>query len=158
MAKLYIPVGIPGCGKSTLAEIFCPHYTQHIVSTDQIRERMVVTGDLESVNDMSRNNEVFERYHNDIEFYLHRCDNVFADATNLRDFARKELREISERYNVETHVIVFNNLLEAIERNKNRDRVVPTDVINKMLEYFEVALRDIPQEGYTSITYIESMS
>jgi predicted kinase len=40
MAELIIPVGIPGCGKSTLAETFFNKTTDSIWSTDQIRSLM----------------------------------------------------------------------------------------------------------------------
>lgn len=153
--KLFIPVGVPGCGKSTFAQRVLMHNNLHIIATDDIREELVKEGLLESVNDMSRNTEVFEKYHERIADRLLDHFDVVADATNLRDFAREKLRSIAERVGAETHLIVFTNPSVAVWRNLKRDRVVPPEAMVKMLEQYERALTDIPTETYNTVTYIE---
>jgi predicted kinase len=155
--KLFILVGIPGCGKTTYAKTL-RHPKLRVVSTDQIREIMVQQGILGDINDMSANKEVFARFHDAVDYDLKAGFDCVADATNLRDFARARLCDIVQAHDAETHVIVFNNLGEAVSRNMKRDRVVPAEAMGNMLEQHEKALRDIPQETYTSVVYIESLA
>ena len=156
--KLIIPIGIPGCGKSTYGEQFL-HNHVFVVSTDVIRSDMVEDGELESVSDMSQNDEVFRRYHELIETYLEAGVDIYADATNLRDFARERLYKIADKTNAKVHVIVFTNLSEAIRRNLNRSRVVQPEVMGSMLEQYEKALRALPNEPHaSSCVYVESVN
>lgn len=145
--KLHIPVGIPGCGKSTFGALL----GAEIVSTDAIRARM---GD---VNDQSNNDVVFQRYHAEITRALVDGWNVYADATNLRDFARAKLREIAERTGATTHAWVFINTGQAVVRNGGRERVVPNDVMQRMIAQFEKAERDMLRENYTTVTHIDGV-
>lgn len=156
MPRLFIPVGVPGCGKSTYAERVMNNVV--VLSTDYSRARMVEAGLLESVSDMSRNNEVFDRFHEDIEDRLMNGIDVYADATNLRDFARERLRKIAEKTEAETIVLFFHNVTQAVSRNIRRERVVPADVMVNMLGQYEKARRDIPQEDYTIVIDIEGVS
>ncbi len=153
MSKLFIPVGLPGCGKSTFAERVMANMNFHIYSTDQIRERL--TGDART---QTSNDQVFDLFHESIEDSLRYGANVYADATNLRDFARERLRKMSGYIAVTTHVLVFTNTAQAVERNLKRDRVVPPDVMVRFIAQFEQALRDIPSEGYDTVTYIKGVS
>lgn len=145
--SLYIPVGIPGCGKSTWAE----KSGHAVVSSDSIRERY-----LSDVNNQSANDYVFRLYHRDLAWLLAEGDPVVADATNLRDFARRKLRNLADIMGAETHLVLFRNPAEAVQRNLARERVVPQDAMERMLGQYERALRDIPTEGYTTVTEIGS--
>lgn len=159
MPKLIIPVGIPACGKTTFARVLT-HVNLIVVSTDEIRGRYVKTGALKTINDMSRNKDVFESFHMIIEDSLLDGMDVYADATNLQPFARKHLSDIAQRVGAEMHLIVFTNLSVAVSRNAKRtpDRIVPAEVVVRMLDQYEKALADIPTETYTSLTYIEGVS
>lgn len=77
--KLYVLVGLSGSGKSTLAaQLAESNENTVIVSSDAIREEL--TGKIE---DQSRNNEVFEIFHQRIRKNLEEGKNTIADATNL---------------------------------------------------------------------------
>lgn len=158
MARLFIPVGIPGCGKSTYAERVLDSDNLKVLETDAIRAEMVEEGLLESVSDMSKNEAVFDRFHLDISEALTSDYDVYADATNLRDFARQRLRVLAEEDGAETVLLFFHNVTQAVSRNVKRERVVPADVMVRMLEQYEKARRDIPQEQYTIVINIESIS
>jgi predicted kinase len=148
MATLLIPVGIPGCGKSHWAEAI----GTAVVSTDMIREYL--TGD---VNDQSQNDRVFENFYAAIEKGL-LLGNVYADATNLGGMARAELRLIAQRTDATTHLILFRNLEQAIRRNAERERVVPSDVMMRMIEKYERAVTAIQRhERYDYITEVSSV-
>lgn len=160
MPRLIIPVGIPGCGKSTWAQGVMPD-SLSIRSTDTIRETL---GD---VNDQSKNGEVFRRFHAGIKMDLINGMNVYADATNLRDFARATLRKVADDANadrlalnspadVEVHLLIFANPDQAVVRNLKRDRVVPPEAMERMLDQYENFMLDLPLERkhYTSVTEI----
>lgn len=151
--SLFIPVGIPGCGKSTWAETFLDSAV--IISTDAIRERM---GD---INDQSRNGEVFKRFHMGIRVHLAHDADVVADATNLDARARRELVAIAKEEGAKVHLVYFSNCDQAVIRNAARqERIVPHDVMTRMLDKYELFKIVLPSEAleYTTITEIRSFS
>lgn len=137
MSKLYVPIGIPGSGKSTWCR---ENLRAPCVSTDGIRTSF---GD---VNDQSNNDEVFRLYHMAIERYLQGNVDCVADATNLTHKARKGLYEIALGENAEVHLILFKNVGQAFARNAKRARRVPDDVMLRMLDNYERTLRLLPEE------------
>lgn len=168
MPVLHIPVGIPGCGKSSFGTLVGADI---IVSSDAIRE---ATGD---VYDQTKNAQVFKQFHREIERGLMNAHSVFADATSLNRFARFNLKQIVDRVNVfanqaghaghhahgypfpvTTHVILFRNLEQAIRRNSQRERVVPGDAMLHMIEKYEQTITEIYDEGWDHITEITKVS
>lgn len=155
---LHIPVGIPGCGKST----FSDRLDALCVSTDAFR------ASLSNVNDQSKNDQVFAMFHQAIGVCLRLGErNVFADATNLDSRSRENLREIVSKANasaieygidrdIKTHLILFRNTEQAIKRNRARDRVVPADVMMRMIDKYERSLLSIPDEQYDYITEVSA--
>lgn len=151
--KLFILVGVPGCGKSTWAKTFLSD--AQIVSSDAIREEL--TGDA-TVQD--KNGQVFNIFHQRLAEALAQGRNAVADSTALDQFARGQLRGIAQTFNAETHVILFKNLGQALSRNRKRERVVPDDVMARMFDKFESASAEIGAHGsfrYDTITEIESV-
>lgn len=62
---------------------------------------------------------------------------VVVDDTNLRLKAVKPFVEIAERYNIPVMFTDFDvELKVALERNRNRERIVPDEVIRKMFKSF----------------------
>lgn len=160
MANLIIPVGIPGCGKSTWAKKLLDR-KYSVVSSDEIRKSF--WGSLRESHDpefkKERNERVWDVFYNTIEDHLVHNVDVFADATNLNDYARERLREIAGRTGADVHVIVFANINEALTRNYSRDEdaVVPEEVMDSMRDLFDKAWTDIEDEPYDSITTIASV-
>jgi predicted kinase len=155
-AKLFILVGVPGCGKSTWARRVLGGVH---VSSDEIRQELF--GDEYNAK---QNQQVFERFYKEIDKFLLTGINVIADATNLNSFARTELRRIADIVGCETHLFFFTNVEQALLRNAERDgeqhgsKRVPNEGMTLMLEKYELARRDIPLESYNSVTYIGSVS
>lgn len=165
MCNLVIPVGIPGSGKSTWTEMVLGHGKYSIVSSDAIRKH--IHGSLRAAHDVDleekqrRNKAVWGIFYRRVEDQVEHGVDTIADATNLRQSARGKLLEIAESAGAKTHVILFGNVLEALERNRVRDDdlVVPDDVMEDFLVQFDQAFTDLTTlpHHYESITMIGSL-
>lgn len=152
---LHVPIALPGSGKTT--------WTTRVlkalrVSTDDIR---VELSGGEYVHTSERNVEVFGTFHARVSEALHSGYDVIADATNLHYRHREALLHIAQEHtvDVDVHYIVFKNVAEAVARNAQREvQRVPDDAMVRFVGLYEKALRDIVDEPYTYITYIESVS
>lgn len=147
MSKIYVMVGLPGSGKSYYAENI---ENSTIFSSDKMRE--ILYGDASIQGDPK---EVFETLYSNIETELRRNKNaiIVLDATNLNRKDRRQICEIGKRYKCEVIAMVMRTPLSLCYlRNENRERVVPTEVIKKMVQKFEYPLY---AEGFHAIFDIE---
>ena len=134
-------VGLPGSGKST----FIKRYKEYKVhSSDDIREEL--TGD---VNRQDINNLVFKTLHNRVKEDLLNGQSVIYDATNLNRKRRKAfLQELTNIPCWKYCILIATPFEVCLERNSQRDRKVPYNVIERMYKNF-----DIPwyNEGWDNI-------
>lgn len=135
MRKLYMLIGLPGSGKSTIAKRITEFENGAItICPDEIRK--VITGDIQ---DQSKNKEVFEIAFERLS-HLVKSGNpnaIIWDATNIRTQYRKEIVDTVKKYegkNSYKIIYIFCNLpVEVCSlRNSNRDRVVPEEAIARM--------------------------
>lgn len=133
---LYLLSGIPGAGKSTIAQ---SRKTEGsiVVSRDEIRLSLLKDNE----NYFSKENEVFKIFIDTIQKGLDSGFDVYADATHLNNKSRfKTLVNL----NLEKHrvcVIVVNASLETcIKRNATRTgrRFVPEGCIKEMYDAFTI--------------------
>ena len=143
MNKLYIMVGLPGSGKSTIAKE-CELENKIIISSDDIR------AEISNVNDQTKNKEVFEILNLRVKMNLAKGKNVIFDATNINYKKRMEIIKNNKEYFCEC-IFVATPYEECLKRNSNRERKVPEKVIEKMYKNFYV-----PQafEGFKRIIVI----
>lgn len=125
--KVYIPIGIPGCGKST-------YYKNNIsnvirLSMDDIRAK--ICGD---ISDQSKNNLVYKIYTSQMITHAYDDEDIYLDATNLCPIERT-LDMLSEvNPNVNAEVILFdssknlNLCMERVHSRKNGS-IVPDNVM-----------------------------
>jgi len=152
--KLYILMGIPGCGKSTWARNFFRDY--QIVSSDGIRAEK-----FPGPYDQTKNEEVFAEFHRRIDHSLLKGSAVVADATSLSSFARQKLIDIANQHGAEKHAVFFNNIGQALLRNAGRNRDpevydwVNYEAMEWMVKKFHDTKAAIIDEDYTTITSIE---
>lgn len=156
--KLFVPIGIPGSGKSTWTRMMLSDAV--VVSSDEIRKELF--GDLRTAHDVTperkkeNNRNVWDVFYLDVEISLGLGRNVIADGTNLRDYAREKLHDIATRKGATIHAIVFNNTTQAFRQNKERpeEQWVPDDVMNDFLGQFNQEYTYITQEQWDSYTEI----
>ena len=136
-------VGLPGSGKSTyIKKYFNQNISVH--SSDAIREELC--GD---VNNQDINSEVFKVLHNRVKEDLKNGISCVYDATNISWKRRKAfLQELNSIPCIKICHIIATPFEVCLEQNKNRDRVVPYYVMERMYRNF-----DIPwyNEGWDNI-------
>lgn len=135
MSLLLTLMGIPGSGKTKIAEdIRCPWGNEIITySSDKLREELF--GD---VNDQSHNTELFTELHRRVKKNLSEGINVIYDATNLNKKKRRSfLKELSGIDCVRICAPVMAPIEQCIAQNNWRYRTVPMDVIDRMYKNWQ---------------------
>ncbi|MBE5813142.1 MAG: ATP-binding protein [Clostridiales bacterium] len=140
--SLVLLMGVPGTGKSTLAQKAFA-YDSIIISSDEIREELY--GDAANQSDPKK---VFEIFYQRITENLKQGKRVIADATNIRKDAREILYAIAKEANAPVYALVFIAPLENIlQQNKMRKRVVPEYAVER--EYKKMfGIRDECDQKY----------
>ncbi len=132
--NLFLLVGAPGCGKSTLTRAFARDTLT--LSSDSLRA-VVGAGELD--NDPKVNFIVFKTLENMASYFLARGYDVAIDATNVTRKARKPFVEIAKQFGANIIAYVSEATLEQCKaRNAARARVVPEDVIERMHNGMEI--------------------
>lgn len=136
-------VGLPGSGKSTyIKKYFNQNLRVH--SSDAIREEL--SGD---VNNQDINKEVFELLHKRVKEDLRNGISCVYDATNISWKKRKAFLESLKGIKCWKICHVIATPYEVcLEQNRQRDRVVPEDVIKRMYLNFDIPFYN---EGWDDI-------
>lgn len=144
MQTFYMTVGLPGSGKSCLAESI-PNAVIH--SSDAIRAEI-----LGNVNDQTKQEQVFDILHERVLSDLMAGKDVVYDATNISYKRRINfLHQVRALHlpNLRTVCLFMAVPYETcVERNNNRERVVPEAVIRKMYLKFDIPMM---AEGWDEI-------
>ena len=136
MKELIITIGIPGSGKSTWAKEDAKSKSNVLwLNADSIRKELY--GD-ESIQ--GNGQIVFEVLYDKLRRGLlnNKIETIYVDNTSTTLKARKAIYDIVEKTNPDTLIKIkeFNNFELAKERNKNRERVVPDEVMDRMIKQF----------------------
>lgn len=143
-----VMVGCSGSGKSTLIQRIAPEHA-HTVSTDDLRG--LLSGDVTN-QEVSR--EAFFVAHKIIEERSRYQQTTFLDATSTSSWARGNAikRSRSEHGDFPVLAIVVMEPLEVcLDRNAQRDRNVPEEVIEKQHKALWKELDSIMEEGFTEV-------
>lgn len=168
--KLYMMIGLPASGKSTIAEKISKSEGAIIVSSDEIRKELL--GD---INDQSKNELIFKTIEDRIKFYLANKQDVIFDATNINYKRRRGFLHGLGMKVKKIAVLVATPYEECLIRNAKRERKVPEEVIKKMYYSFyipqyyegfdEIEIASNPlewdekvQKQYTMVNLLESMN
>jgi predicted kinase len=120
---LYVPVGVPGSGKSTWVQANLQHAA--LISMDEMREQWLGTR-----ADQSRNQEIYRRARAALGRALRGGETVVWDAQSHTWSARQGLLGLARDAHAYVVIICFDvPLAVALERNRGRDLAVPEDVI-----------------------------
>lgn len=134
MKKFIMLIGLPGSGKSTLARVLAKNVFASVYSSDQIREEL-----LNDVNSQDANQMVFDEVKKRIKNDLLKGDSeyVVMDATNISKKRRIGFLRDLKKIECEKHAIwMCTPIEECLKRNRERERVVPDEVIDRMYKNF----------------------
>ena len=135
MNKLFVMIGIPGVGKSTIAEKIAINEPAIIVSSDVIRGELY--GDESVQGDPAK---VFRIVHENVKHYLGKGCNVIMDATNINSKKRAAfLREVNKVCPdcQKIAVVVVADKDTCVSRDLFRERTVGWEVIERMIANFQ---------------------
>lgn len=120
-------------GKSVLAKEYATKYHAKIVATDDIREELFGSADVQKDHD-----KVFALAYARIDSYLQQDFNVVFDATNLLMKHRMKFIERFKKHDCTFMCVVCATPLEEIQRRAlTRERVVPYNVVMRQIKQFQ---------------------
>ena len=98
-------------------------------------ERIRLCGD---VNDMSKNQQVFNNCFKELNKSFKAGENVCWDATSPTRKARKTLINAARQYGAQIHIIFWDlTIATLLERNAGRDKKVPDNIVWKFYKEIE---------------------
>lgn len=143
MNTLYMMIGFPGSGKSTIAKEFSKEMGIPVVSSDEVRKDL--TGSEENFDQEGRlwGNEIPARLNTELLM-----GDVVFDATNLEKQYRDALRSHLMPHSL-VGIVVDTPFEECIARQENRERKVPLEVMKEMKDSYCSPSKEEFSEVYT---------
>ena len=128
MVKCFVMCGLPASGKSWQAKKLAEEYDAEIFSSDSLREEMF--GD---VNHQTDNDVLFKELHKRIRGCLTYGKSAIYDACNISYKRRMEFLKSLNKIPCEKIAVLMATPYEVcLERNSQRERKVPEQVIKRM--------------------------
>ena len=155
MAKLVLPIGISGSGKSY---IYNKDYKDCVqVSPDLIREEL--TGD---ISNQSKNKEVFKLAFERVDEYLNSGQDVFFDATNVNKSQRKTFTDKYIGTDVEVVYVIlpadidlsWKRIRSDIREKKNRADVPYFALVRQKENYDKSLELGFDDENVQEVIYV----
>jgi len=148
MIKLVMLVGIPGSGKSEVARKY-EKKGYKIHSSDELRRELYL-----DINNQNNNVKLFEILHKRIKNDLINGENVVYDATNISYKRRKNFIESLNKIECsKIALVIATPFNECIKRDKERERSVGNQVIDRMYKSFSMPSK---MEGFNKINILYS--
>ena len=145
MSNLYIMVGLPGSGKDFYINNNKKD-TDVVLSSDGIREEL---GD---VNDQTQNELVFKLLYERLIENIKAGKDCWLNATNVTIKNRARGIEIGKKYGCNIIAVVMAVPVDVcIEQDKQRDRTVGEEVIQKFVSRFQIPIYG---EGFNDIIVV----
>lgn len=149
MTKFFMMIGLVGSGKSEQAKKLAAEYDAEIFSSDSLREEMF--GD---VNHQADNDTLFKELHKRIRECLTSGKSAIYDATNISYKRRMEFLKSLNKIPCEKIAVLMATPYEVcLERNVQRERKVPEQVIKRMYLNFNIPFW---YEGWDDIQIVYS--
>lgn len=126
---IYFMVGVPGSGKSFVAEKKSEEFGIPILSSDNLREEL--TGD--AGNQEIPNEKIFKELSDRAEKKVEEDESFIWDSVNIDSKYRREYIEQFKKNGARVVCLLMTTPKDVCsERNESRERVVPTNVMEEM--------------------------
>lgn len=147
--RLVLMVGIPGSGKSTVGDGIEKAGSYVRLSYDAIRQRLY--GDAEN---HGQEGEVGSTFRKDLRAAFAAGKSVLVDNTNFLEEMRSHIIDIAHECGVtDVHLVVMKVPLPVcLERNRARDRVVPTRTVRYM--HYKLSTSEWPKGSEGRMTFV----
>ena len=134
MSEFIMMVGIPGCGKSTLADKISKEKDYPVIGSDRVRGELY--GDEAIQGDPI---EVFSKIVDNIMVHAKVGQSVIYDATSIKKKYRIQMiQRFRKYYDIMKAIVVAEPYEVCVARNASRARVAPEYVLKRMYEQFEM--------------------
>lgn len=144
---LIVTVGLPGSGKTSWVDDFIAENQGQaidVISSDRIREEI-----FNDIEDQNHNGEVFDLMKRRTKESLSQGHIAIYEATNISSKRRRALlNELKKYYDKAICLFKYKRLSACQIDNEERDREVPSDVIDRMYRNFEIPHKN---EGFDEI-------
>ena len=144
---LIVTVGLPGSGKTSWVDDFIAENQGKaidVISSDKIREEV-----FNDIEDQNHNSEVFDLMKRRTKESLSQGHVAIYEATNISSKRRRALlKELNKYYDKAICLFKYKRLSACQIDNEERDREVPSDVIDRMYRNFEIPHKN---EGFDEI-------
>jgi predicted kinase len=138
MQTIYIPIGLPGCGKTTFFESKLKGKDIIRISADDIRFRLLNSEQTHIYFDETREKEVWDEYYRLINISFKNYQSVYCDCTNLTLNKRMKLYEciIQNELEYVNVVYLFFSMIASRcwENQVNRERKVEKKILDQMMD------------------------
>ena len=160
MITVYMPIGLPGSGKSTYS-----HKIEGatVVSVDEVRQKLANEGVIGKVYSSDDNRIVFSAFHEKILQVVKNGKDVVVDSTNARKIEREEVFNLLREFKPKFVALRFCddkdvclNRIEKREKNENgvhrfEDPSSALDIYAKRIEESKLSL----DEDFAEIDYVK---
>lgn len=148
--KLYMLIGIPGTGKSTLRNKLYTKINALIVCPDDLRNMMLNAEHSHLHFEQSIEPAIWSSIYYILESTMELQRNIIYDATNINKSSRFKIIEIAKEHGYDVVGIVMTASSElAIKRDSERKRSVGSLVMKRMIASYQPPSLD---EGFLEIT------
>lgn len=145
MPHVLIMVGVSGSGKSSWAKTHAAGL--HVLSSDQMRAMLTDQEDHQGIT-----REAFELLKQMAQLRLKHGRPVIIDATNTQAASRVGWLELAREHGVPAFVLWFDvDAQTCIARQQQRERYVPSFVIERQLQELGQAEQELMSEGWDQI-------
>ena len=129
---IFVMIGLPGAGKSTAMEMLT---SNTFVGTDWYIEKAAKEQG-KSYNDVFKDEikNAHKEMYKDVKFLIDLEKSFIWDQTNLTTFKRKKILSMIPDGYKKVAIYINTPVDVAIDRNLNRERNVPTNIIQQMYE------------------------
>lgn len=144
LSILFLPIGLPGSGKTQLRKEFIKYYEPfHVISPDDIRFKYLNSEETKIYYEELTEPQIWKEVDRQYLKALNTGHPIFFDATNLYHYRRERFIDTAKEngYLIAFYWIQIPFWLTDM-RNNNRERKVPLEVMKRMRRSFDKPTED----------------